>query len=135
MKNFYYQPFRGKLLEDYKTLGQEWKRDVFKLDSTRRKTVKMAEMRLPEGFRVGTDVKKNLRTETMSLLRILAVIQNNELNFIHYMTVVLALYKEMALQGKVKYRGKCCIRAKVKPTRVKTLKDNDKQYDPSLICT
>lgn len=90
---------------------------------------------MPEGFRVGTDVKKNLRTETMSLLRILAVIQNNELNFIHYMTVVLALYKEMALQGKVKYRGKCCIRAKVKPTRVKTLKDNDKQYDPSLICT
>jgi hypothetical protein len=78
------------LLQDYRTLGQEWKGDVFKLDSTRRKTVKMAEMRLPEGFRFGTDVKKNLRAKMMSLLRIRPMTENAELDFILYMAVILA---------------------------------------------
>lgn len=56
-------------------------------------SVKMAEMRLTEGFGFGTNGKK-MRVEMMSLLRIRPLTENVELVYVLSTTVVLAFYKE-----------------------------------------
>jgi hypothetical protein len=65
----------------------------------------MEEMRLPEGFRFGTD-KEKMRTEVMSLLKIRPSIENAGLDFIAHMTAVLAFWTEWILLVEVKYQRK-----------------------------
>jgi hypothetical protein len=65
----------------------------------------MEEMRLPEGFRFGTDMEK-MRTEVMSLLKIRPSIENTGLDVIAHMTAVLAFWTEWILLVEVKCQRK-----------------------------